>query len=132
LATQWREARKLEKNVKSFHSLYIKLGALQKSPGGVVVDCFCAIDICHDLRPTTPKILTGSRLAIRIIRNGFLGTCQAIGFSGTNGVYNGNQFGTNVDRTGVQWLKLGVDAANGSLSYSAHGRVYDPKPNNPL
>jgi hypothetical protein len=75
---------------------------------------------------------TGSRLAISVIRNGFLWTCQAIGFSGTNGVYVGNQFGTNVDRTGVQWLKLGVDAANGSLSYSAHGRVYDPKPNNPL
>ena len=75
---------------------------------------------------------TGSRWAVTVLRNGLLWTCQAIGLSGTNGVYAGDQFGTNVDRTGVQWLKLGVDAANGSLSYSAHGRVYDRKASNPL
>jgi hypothetical protein len=68
---------------------------------------------------------TGSRLAMTVIRNGFLWTCQAVGLSGTNGAYAGDQTGTSVDRSGVQWLKLGVDAAGGSLSYSWHDRVYD-------
>jgi hypothetical protein len=76
--------------------------------------------------------LSGSRLAISAIRNGFLWTCQAIGFGGTNGPYVGDHFGTNVDRTGVQWLKFAVDASSGSLSYSAHGRVYDQQESNPL
>jgi len=59
------------------------------------------------------------------IRNGFLWTCQAIGLSGTNGIYVGNETGTNVDRSGVQWLRLRVDAAGGTLNYNTHGRVYD-------
>ena len=63
----------------------------------------------------------GSRLAMPVIRNGFLWTCQGIGLGGTNGVYSG----TNVDRTGAQWFRLGVDATGGTLSYNAHGRVYD-------
>lgn len=67
----------------------------------------------------------GSRLAMTTIRNGFLWTCQAIGLSGTNGAYAGNETGTNVDRTGVQWLKLRVNATNGTLSYDSNGRVYD-------
>ena len=65
----------------------------------------------------------GSRLAMTVSRNGFLWTCQAIGLSGTNGVYSG----TNVDRTGAQWLRLGVDAIGGNLNYNAHGRIYDNK-----
>ena len=59
------------------------------------------------------------------IRNGFLRTCQAVGFNGTNDTYARGGSGTNVDRSGIQWLKLSVDAAAGSLSYSAHGRVFD-------
>ena len=74
--------------------------------------------------------VVGSRLAMTVIRNGFLWTCQAIGLSGTNGIYVGNETGTNVDRSGVQWLKLRIDAANGLLSYNAHGRVYDRSPTN--
>jgi hypothetical protein len=74
----------------------------------------------------------GSRLAMSVIRNGCLWTCQAIGLDGTNGVYLGNETGTNVDRAGVQWLRLGVDAQNGTLSYSTHGRVYDRAVTNAL
>lgn len=69
--------------------------------------------------------VTGSRLTATTIRNGFLWTCQAIGMSGTNGIYAGDETGTNVDRTGAQWLKLRVDPTGGTLSYSAHGRIYD-------
>lgn len=67
----------------------------------------------------------GSRLAMTTVRNGHLWTCQAIGLSGTNGVYVGNETGTNVDRTGVQWLELSVDTTNGTLGYNSHGRIYD-------
>ena len=37
-----------------------------------------------------------------------------------------------MDRSGLQWLKLSVDAEGGTLSYSAHGRVYDPASTNPF
>jgi hypothetical protein len=67
----------------------------------------------------------GSQLSMTSIRNGFLWTCHVIGLSGTNGVYTGNQYGTNVDRSAIQWLKLSVDVGGGVLNYSAHGRVYD-------
>jgi hypothetical protein len=69
----------------------------------------------------------GSRLTATSIRNGFLWTCQVVGFTGTNSAYGGNESGTNVDRSGVQWLKLSVDADQGLLNYSAHGRVFDNK-----
>jgi hypothetical protein len=67
---------------------------------------------------------SGSRLAITVIRNGFLWTCHTVGLSGTNGVYLGNATGTNVDRSGIQWLRLEVDSDGGSLNYKAHGRVF--------
>ena len=69
--------------------------------------------------------LAGSRLAAPVIRNGFLWTCQAVGLNGTNGMYVGNETGTNVDRVGAQWLRLCVDTDAGQLVYSTHGRVYD-------
>ena len=69
--------------------------------------------------------LTGSRLSATVIRNGFLWTCQPVGLSGTNGVYTGDATGANVNRVGAQWLRFCVDAGNGQLAYSAHGRVYD-------
>jgi hypothetical protein len=75
--------------------------------------------------------VAGSRLAMTVIRNGFLWTCQTVGLT-NNGVYSGGETGANVDRSGVQWLKLSVDADAGTLSYNAHGRVYDPAPTNPF
>jgi len=59
------------------------------------------------------------------IRNGSLWVSQVVGLSGTNGVYIGDESGTNVDRSAIQWLRLNVDAFGSSLSYSAHGRIYD-------
>jgi hypothetical protein len=67
--------------------------------------------------------VVGSRLMNAVIRGRFLYTCQHVGLSGTNGAYTGNEFGTNADRSGVQWLKLRVEP--GALSYYAHGRIYD-------
>src|SRR5207248_3748110 len=72
----------------------------------------------------------GSRLAMTVIRDGFLWSCHVVGLNGTNGtftntVYADDQSSTNVDRSGVQWTKLRVDAAGGTLSYSSHGRAYD-------
>jgi hypothetical protein len=68
---------------------------------------------------------TSGHPAMSVIRNGFLWTCYTIGLSGTNGTYVGDVFGSNVDRSGVQWVRLSVDATNGSLSYKSHGRIYD-------
>jgi hypothetical protein len=65
------------------------------------------------------------RLAMTSVRNGFLYTCVTVGLSGTNGTYSGDQSGINVDRSAIQWFRMGVDTASGALSYSAHGRVYD-------
>jgi hypothetical protein len=48
-----------------------------------------------------------------------------VGLAGTNSVYSGEAMGTNVDRSGVQWLRLNLDPNSGLLSYGAHGRVYD-------
>ena len=75
--------------------------------------------------------LGGSRLAMPVIRQGFLWTCQAVGLNGTNGVYVGDVNDTNVTRSGLQWLKMEVDAPGGALHYSTHGRVYDRAATNP-
>jgi hypothetical protein len=69
--------------------------------------------------------VVGSRLAMTVIRNGFLWTCQAIGLSGTNGDYTGDQSGAAVDRSAAQWLKLSLNVADGALSLHEHGRIYD-------
>jgi hypothetical protein len=60
------------------------------------------------------------------IRNGFLWTCQTVGLSGTNGTYTGNESGTNVDRSAIQWLKLKISEDGTSLSVNDHGRAFDP------
>jgi hypothetical protein len=65
-----------------------------------------------------------------VIRNGFLWTCQHVGLSGTNGVYLGNQTGTNVDRSAAQWLKFQIAAGSTGLDYSDHGRIFDPSSTN--
>ena len=74
----------------------------------------------------------GSRLAATFIRNGVLWTCQAIGLNGTNASYTGNYSGTNVTRTGVQWIKAFVDPSGDALLHADHGRVYDASPSNPF
>jgi hypothetical protein len=72
----------------------------------------------------------GSRLSMVAIRDGSLWVSQVVGLSGTNGTYVGDETGTNVDRSAIQWLKLSVDSAG--LSYSAHGRIYDSASTNPF
>jgi hypothetical protein len=72
----------------------------------------------------------GSRPMMATIRNGFLWTCQAVGLSGTNGVYSGDSSGTNVDRSAVQWLQLQISADDTTLTLQNHGRFYDPAPTN--
>src|SRR5260370_36143784 len=64
------------------------------------------------------------------IRNGFLWTCQAVGLSGTNGIYFGDASGTNVDRSAVQWLQLQISADYTTLALQNHGRFFDPAATN--
>jgi hypothetical protein len=73
----------------------------------------------------------GSRLMNALIRNGFLYTCHHVGLSETNGVYTGNETGTNVTRSGVQWFKFRLDSS-GILSYYKHERIYDSAVTNML
>lgn len=69
--------------------------------------------------------LVGSALtSVPVIRNGTLWLSHCMGLTGTNGSYSGDQLGTNVDRSAVQWFKLAVDAGDASLSYNAHGRIF--------
>ena len=67
---------------------------------------------------------TGSRLMNAVVRNGFLYSCHHVGLSETNGTYIGNEKGTNVTRSGVQWFKFRLDSG-GTLSYYKHDRIYD-------
>ena len=52
----------------------------------------------------------GSRLMMATIHTGFLGTCQTVGLSGTNGTYTGDASGTNVDRSAIQWLAFQISS----------------------
>jgi hypothetical protein len=74
--------------------------------------------------------LTGSKLMMAVIRNGYLWTCQHVGLSGTSGGYTGDQTGTNLDRSAAQWLNFQVGSTG--LTYSASGRVFDPATTTPL
>jgi hypothetical protein len=67
----------------------------------------------------------GSKLLTSIIRNGYLWTCHHVGSDGSDGAYHGS----TVNRSAVQWFKLQVAA--GTLTYSAHGRIYDSASSNP-
>jgi hypothetical protein len=67
---------------------------------------------------------TGSRLMMATIRDATLWTCQHVGLSETNGTYTGNDEGTNVNRSGIQWLKLSTDT-NGAFLSMTNGRIYD-------
>jgi len=68
--------------------------------------------------------ITGSRLRTPMIRNNVLWLCQHVGLAGTNGNYSGSETGTNVDRSGIQWLKLQLNSSNAPLTHIAHGRIY--------
>jgi len=69
--------------------------------------------------------ITGSRLRTPMIRNNVLWLCQHVGLAGTNGAYGGNETGTNVDRSAIQWLKLQLNSSGTPLTHVAHGRIYD-------
>jgi len=68
--------------------------------------------------------ITGSRLRTPMIRSSLLWICQHVGLAGTNGNYSGSETGTNVDRSGIQWLKLQLNSSNAPLTHIAHGRIY--------
>src|SRR5438445_223959 len=69
--------------------------------------------------------VTGSRLRTPMIRNNLLWICQHVGLAGTNGTYTGNETGTNVDRSAIQWLKQQLNSSGTPLTHAAHGRIYD-------
>jgi hypothetical protein len=68
---------------------------------------------------------TGSRLRTPVIRNNVLWVCQHVGLAGTGGTYGGDQTGSSVDRSGVQWLQLQLNSTGAPLTHIAHGRIYD-------
>jgi hypothetical protein len=72
----------------------------------------------------------GSRLMLALIRNGSLWTCHMVGLSGTNGTYVGDDSGTNIDRSAIQWFKLQINPDGNGLTMGEHGRVFDPAEEN--
>lgn len=66
----------------------------------------------------------GSRLCMATIRDNELWTCQTVGLDGTDGDYSGDETGTAVDRSALQWIKLPIDS-NGALTVADHGRILD-------
>jgi hypothetical protein len=74
---------------------------------------------------------TGSRLRTPMIRSNVLWVCQHVGLAGTNGTYTGNETGTNVDRSAIQWLKLQLNSTGTPLTHIAHGRIYDTAASTP-
>ena len=68
---------------------------------------------------------TGSRIRTPVIRNNVLWTCQHVGLAGTAGIYGGNETGSTVDRSAVQWLELQLNSTGTPLTHIAHGRIYD-------
>jgi hypothetical protein len=78
----------------------------------------------------------GSRLMMAFLQDvpdsenifDFIWTCQTVGLEGTSGTYDGDETGSGVDRTGVQWFKLKV-TSGGSLDSSSivTDRVFDAR-----
>jgi hypothetical protein len=66
----------------------------------------------------------GSRLFNAIIQDTVLWTCHVVGFDGNDNDYDGNESGTGVDRSAVQWWKFNI-ASDGSLSYNTSGLILD-------
>lgn len=69
----------------------------------------------------------GSRFGAVVIRNRLLWTCQAVGLTGTSGVFTNNNdlAGMTVDRSGVQWFKGQISADDSAATLAGHGRVFD-------
>jgi hypothetical protein len=78
-----------------------------------------------DGSPGIDLFRTGSRLMATVIRNGFMWTCHTVGLNGTNGAYQDDLLGTNVDRTAIQWLRIGIDPGGNNLTLNTFGRVFD-------
>jgi hypothetical protein len=75
--------------------------------------------------------VTGSRLRTPVIRTSVLWVCQHIGLAGTGGTYSGDQTGSTVDRSAVQWLELQLNSTGTPLTHVAHGRIYDAAASHP-
>jgi hypothetical protein len=73
----------------------------------------------------------GGRLHMAMIRNNILWTCQQVGLNGTSGSYNGNDTGSAVDRSGIQWWQLQCNSSGTPLTYTRSGIVYDNSTSNP-
>jgi hypothetical protein len=59
-----------------------------------------------------------------------LASCQHVGLESDGGYCSGND-GTNMTRSGVQWLKLSVNSSSPYLSHSSGGRIFDTATSNP-
>ena len=92
----------------------------------------CLRSSWESLEPVCCFCVVAGQPTPAVIRDGFLWTCQAIGLKGTNGVHTGGSSATNMDRSGIQWLKFAVSTNTWTLSFSDHGRIYDPAATNPM
>ena len=77
------------------------------------------------VRPYCFCVAGSDRRMAAVIRNGFLWTCQTIGLNGTNGVYSGDKFGTNVDRSAIQWFRMQLGTNGATLTLRNNGRIFD-------
>ena len=55
----------------------------------------------------------------------FFGPAKLLGLAGTNGNYTGDKFGTNVDRSAIQWFRMEISSNASALTVRDHGRVFD-------
>ncbi len=60
-----------------------------------------------------------------MIPNNLLWVCQRVGLAGTAGTYTGDQTGSIVDRSAIQWLELQLNSTGTPLTHIGHGRIYD-------
>ena len=74
---------------------------------------------------------TGSRPQMAVIRNGYLWTCQHVGLDNTSGTYGGDETGSTVNRSGIQWWRLKLNLTGTPLTYASSGVVYDNAASNP-
>jgi hypothetical protein len=81
--------------------------------------------------PGVGLLRTGSRLRTPVIRTSVLWVCQHIGLAGSGGTYGGDQTGSTVDRSAVQWLELQLNSTGAPLTHIAHGRIYDAAASHP-
>ncbi|MBI2928550.1 MAG: hypothetical protein HYY24_23015 [Verrucomicrobia bacterium] len=77
----------------------------------------------------------GSRLMSAVVRTqgstAFLWTCQFVGLDGTDGDYDGNETGGDMNRSGIHWWKLQINSTGTPLTYNTSTMVYDNAASNP-